>query len=285
MPYNFIMNRVTEQAEQQYSRGNLLNTIVEALHVSGINIEQLNIDDLAPVDEFHIRGKEATRELAGLTPLNSDLHVLDVGCGLGGSARWLASEFQCRVTGIDLTREYIEVARVLTEMVELNNSVDFVRADALNLPFEDESFDIVWTEHAQMNIADKTGFYEEIARAIKPEGRLLFHDIFKGSNTLKYYPVPWADNDSIDFLAAPGEIKEILDELGFTIQDWEDKSGASLEWFEQLIEKLQKKGPPPLGTHLLMGDTKIAKTKLTNQVHNLREKRMATIQAGVQKLE
>lgn len=279
------MNRVTEQAEQQYSRGNLLNTIVEALHVSGINIEQLNIDDLAPVDEFHIRGKEATRELAGLTPLNSDLHVLDVGCGLGGSARWLASEFQCRVTGIDLTREYIEVARVLTEMVELNNSVDFVRADALNLPFEDESFDIVWTEHAQMNIADKTGFYEEIARAIKPEGRLLFHDIFKGSNTLKYYPVPWADNDSIDFLAAPGEIKEILDELGFTIQDWEDKSGASLEWFEQLIEKLQKKGPPPLGTHLLMGDTKIAKTKLTNQVHNLREKRMATIQAGVQKLE
>lgn len=195
----------------------------------------------------------------------------------GGSARYLASEYQCRVSGIDITQEYIDVANALVELTGLEEEVEFRQASAIDLPFENNTFDTVWTEHVQMNIADKRTFYGEIARVIKPGGQLLFHDIFKGKNEPIHYPVPWADNESINFLAAPEEIREILAELGFSIQTWEDKSRASLEWFVQVVEKLKEKGPPPLGFHLLTGDN--AKEKFKNQIRNLKENRFVVVQA------
>ena len=169
------------------------------------------------------------------------------------------------------------MANALVELTGLEEEVEFRQASAIDLPFENNTFDTVWTEHVQINIADKRTFYGEIARVIKPGGQLLFHDIFKGKNEPIHYPVPWADNESINFLAAPEEIREILAELGFSIQTWEDKSRASLEWFVQVVEKLKEKGPPPLGFHLLTGDN--AKEKFKNQIRNLKENRFVVVQA------
>ncbi len=275
------MNSFREHVEQHYGRGRILDSITAALRETGKDLARLKPEDLAPVDEFHIRGREATVELARRASLKPGSHVLDVGCGLGGSARYLAAEHQCRVTGIDLTQEYVDVAGALAGMVGLSDKVAFRQASALDMPFDDGAFDVVWTEHVQMNIADKYAFYREIGRVTRPEGVLLFHDIFQGKGGPLHYPVPWAEESSISFLAAPDEVRETLETFGFVIHDWVDKSEPSLQWIVTAIEKLNVSGPPPLGTHLLMGDT--AKTKLENAIRNLREGRFVVYQARAEK--
>lgn len=263
--------------EQLYGRGRILDSILAALRETGKDLGRLRPGDLAPVDEFHVRGREATVELASRASLEPGSRVLDVGCGLGGSARYLAAEHQCRVTGIDLTREYVEIANALAGMVGLGDKAEFKQASALEMPFEDGCFDVVWTQHVQMNIADKRTFYREIARVTRPGGLLLFHDIFGGDGGAAHYPVPWAEDPSISFLAQPGKVREILGELGFAFRDWVDTTEVSLRWLLVATERLKVAGPPPLGIHLLMGDT--AKTKLENVIRNLREGRLVVCQA------
>jgi SAM-dependent methyltransferase len=275
------MESAREHVDSHYGRGEILNAILRALREMGKDVAKLAPADLAPVDEFHIRGREATVELASRASLKPGLRVLDVGCGLGGSVRYLASEHQCQVIGIDLTKEYVDVANALADLVGLKQMVEFRQGSALDMPFDDGSFDVVWTEHVQMNIADKQAFYAEISRVLAPRGRLLFHDIFQGDGGPLHYPVPWAEDGSISFLAAPEAVREILGELGFSIRDWEDKSQHSLDWFVAVIEKLKLSGPPPLGLHLLMGNT--AKTKFENNIRNLREGRFVVFQAIAEK--
>lgn len=275
------MESAQQHVDRHYGRGEVLNSILGALRDSGKDVTQLALTDLAPVDEFHIRGREATVELARRASLKPGLRVLDVGCGLGGSGRYLASEHQCKVIGIDLTNEYVDVANALAELVGLKHMVEYHQCSALDMPFDDGSFDVVWTEHVQMNIADKQAFYAEIARVLAPRGRLLFHDIFQGDGGPLHYPVPWSEDGSISFLALPGAVSEILGELGFSIRDWEDMSQPSLDWFVAAIEKLKLSGPPPLGLHLLMGNT--FKTKFENQIRNLRERRFVVFQAIAEK--
>lgn len=268
-----------------YARGAILSSIEAALEAMGKNVARLSPIDLAPVDEFHVRGREATIELSARAAIRAGSTVLDVGCGLGGSARYLASEHRCRVVGVDLTQEYVDTAATLARWVGLDEDCEFHWASALELPFDDGSFDVVWTEHVQMNVADKAAFYGELARVLVPGGRLLFHDIFEGEGLL-HYPVPWAEEASISFLEAPGSVKQILEDGGFEIVDWEDTSRASLEWFtvaleRPTLERSANAGPPPLGLHLLMGDT--ARVKLENITRNLREGRIVVVQAVANK--
>jgi ubiquinone/menaquinone biosynthesis C-methylase UbiE len=271
----------TAVVERHYGRGEILDSILRALREMGKEIGRLSPSDLAPVDEFHIRGREATVELANRASLRPGLRVLDVGSGLGGSVRYLASEHHCRVTGIDLTREYVDTAAALAELVGLKGAVEFRQSSASNMPFGDGSFDVVWTEHVQMNIADKRAFYTEIARVLIPGGRLVFHDIFQGEGGEPHYPVPWAEDRSISFLVTPKTARHTLEDTGFRILDWEDKSQQSREWFAAVVEKIKASGPPPLGIHLLMGQT--AKAKLENIVSNLREGRIVVFQAVAEK--
>jgi MPBQ/MSBQ methyltransferase len=247
----------------------------------GKDLARLAPADLSPVDEFHIRGRDATSELAQRAALKPGLKVLDVGSGLGGSVRFLASEHQCKVTGVDLTEEYVDVANALADLVGLKDLVEFRQASALKLPFADGSFDVVWTEHVQMNIADKRAFYMEMARVLKSGGCLAFHDILKGRGEPLHFPVPWAEEASISFLATPETVRGLLETLGFDIVDWEDKSRQSLQWFTAVVEKLTRSGPPPLGLHLLMGTT--AQAKFENNVRNLQEGRIVVVQAVARK--
>jgi SAM-dependent methyltransferase len=266
-----------ERVERHYGRGGIVGSILAALTRMGKDLGKLTPADLAPVDEFHIRGREATVELAARGSLGPGLRVLDVGCGLGGSARYVAAELGCRATGIDLTQEYVDTANQLARLVGLGDAVEFRRASALELPFADASFDVVWTEHAQMNIADKRRFYGEIARVLAPGGRLLFHDIFQGAGGPPHFPVPWADDASISFLATPESVRSVLQDAGLSVVDWEDKTAQSHDWFASVVARIEQAGPPPLGIHLLMGET--AKLKLQNMVRSLGENRVAVVQA------
>ncbi len=271
----------TEQLEGHYGRGGILPSILRALQAMGKDLSRIAPADLAPVDEFHIRGREATVDLAQRARAAPGLRVLDVGSGLGGSARYLAATHGCRVTGVDVTAEYVEAARELAERAGLGGAVSFRQASALNLPFEDRSFDLAWTEHVQMNVADKRRFYEEIARVLNAGGRLAFHDVFQGAAGPVHFPVPWADHPALSFLVSPGEARSILESIGFRVVEWEDETEASAAWFGAVAERIRGSGLPPLGIHLLMGDT--AATKIENQARNLAEGRVRTVQAVLQR--
>jgi MPBQ/MSBQ methyltransferase len=226
--------------ERHYTRLNLENTILTALKNAGKNVDQLTVDDIAPIDEFHTRGREATANLASLlaNDLQPNFHVLDVGSGIGGPSRYLASKFGCHVTGLDLVGEYCSVADSLAKRVKLDNLLTYRQGDATHIPFEDATFDVLWTQHASMNIAYKKRLYSEMYRVLKPGGKLAIYDVFKGSNISNidgsassvHFPVPWAPDPSISHLILREDARKLLKEVvGFKEVIWEDKTESVID--------------------------------------------------------
>lgn len=271
-----IMTYAMEAVDRHYSIGGIMDSIIKGLEAKGKDINALKPGDLASVDEFHTRGKISTIELAGLFKFKPGMKVLDVGCGLGGSARYLAEEYSCNVTGTDLSREYIDTANRLAELVGLSEHVVFKQGNALELPFDSKSFDVVWTEHVQMNLGDKNKFYSEIHRVLNPGGSLIFHDVFQGKVGNPHYPLPWAEEDSISSIITQEDAKAVIENEGFKIIQWIDKSKDSAASFRTAADKIRKSGPPPLGLHLLMGPT--AGSKVINMARNLEENRISIVQ-------
>lgn len=267
--------------QQHYTRPNLGAAILAALEAAGKDLSRLTPQDLAPIDEFHIRGRQATLELAEVVRLESKDHVLDVGSGLGGTARCLAREFGCRVTGIDLTEEYCRTAAMLSSRVGLSSLVDYRRADATDLPFADGSFDVAWTEHVAMNIPDKARLYREMCRVLRPGGTLALYDILAGPSGPVLFPVPWARTPKTSFLATPDELRKLLDQAGFEITTWSDATDAARAWFVSLAAKIGKEGLPPLGFHLLLGPDFAVMAQ--NQRRNLEEGRIVLAQVVARK--
>jgi SAM-dependent methyltransferase len=268
--------QVNETIQAHYTRSDLGSTILAALEKAGKDINRLTPEDLAPVDEFHIRGRAATLELARAASVDSTKRVLDVGSGIGGTSRCLAREFGCRVTGIDLTDEYCRAAEMLSARIGLADLVEYRRGDATNLPFPDASFDIVWTEHAAMNIPDKPRLYQEMHRVLKPGGTLAIYDILAGPSGPVLFPVPWARTPESSFLVTPDELRRLLEESGFKVATWSDTTTAARAWFVSLAERISKEGMPPLGFHVLLGRDFQAMAQ--NQRRNLEEGRIVLAQ-------
>ncbi len=274
-------NRVNEAIQTHYGRQGVGSVILAALEKAGKDLDHLTPEDLAPVDEFHIRGRAATLELARAAGLDAHKRVLDVGSGLGGTSRCLAREFGCRVTGIDLTEEYCRAAAMLSAKVGLADLVDYRQGDATNLPFDDASFDVVWTEHVAMNIPDKRQLYKEMHRVLRPGGTLAIYDILAGPSSAVLFPVPWARTPDTSFLVQPSELRKLLEDAGFTISDWSDTTEAARAWFVSLAEKIRVEGFPPIGFHLLLGDE--FKAMAQNQGRNLQEGRIVLGQVVARK--
>ena len=275
------MHSQQQAVSAHYAVGGLAERVLAALSAAGKDVGHLTHADLAPLDAFHIRGRDATRELAALAHLEASHAVLDVGCAIGGSARYLAAQHGCRVTGIDLSAEFCEVATRLSGLCGLAGLTAFRAASALELPFPAASFDVAWTEHVQMNVADKARFYGEIGRVLRPGGRLLFHDVFLGPAGEPRYPVPWARDAAISHLQPAAAVAQILESLGFRQRHWEDVSARSLDWYRARVQKLDARGPAPVGIHLLMGAD--AGEKFRNVTRNLEEARIVVVQAVFEK--
>jgi len=269
-------NRVNETVQTHYARSELGTLILAALEKAGKDIHRLTPEDLAPIDEFHIRGRAATLELARAASLDAAKRVLDVGSGVGGTSRCLAKEFGCRVTGIDLTEDYCRAAELLTAKTGLAHLVDYRQGDATQLPFADASFDVVWTEHAAMNIPDKARLYREMYRVLKPGGRLAIYDVLAGPAGPVHFPVPWARTPDASFLLRPDELRALLEAAGFAITDWSDTTDAARAWFVALAQKIGREGLPPLGFHILLGADFQAMAQ--NQRRNLEEGRIVLAQ-------
>jgi SAM-dependent methyltransferase len=273
-----MMKTYTTLINDHYGHVNLGENILTAYEQAGKDIHSLNRDDISSFDEFHIRGRDASRELAQLVDLQAGEKVLDIGSGVGGPARTLAGEFGCEVVGLDLVEEYCRTADMLTARVGLSDRVTFRQGNVLDMPFDDGSFDVVWSQHMTMNIENKMQLFREVRRVLRPGGRFVIYEICAGPASTIYFPVPWANDSTINFLVTPGELQQMLGDSGFTELAWKDVSKISLEWFQGMIAAMaaMPKDKPALGLNLLMGKTTPEKAK--NLTRNLAEDRVRVIQ-------
>ena len=213
-----------------YTSGTLLQRLNAELASDGANPAHPTMEALAPYDQFHGRGLEATEEVAGLLAsrslVSASQRLLDIGSGIGGPARYMAKRFGCRVTGIDLTAEFCDAARHLTQLLGLEAKVDFQQGDALKMPFPDGSFDGGFSMNVSMNIADKQSLYREIARVLKPGGWLMLSELAKGPGAPMDYPTPWAATANESFLATPDETRAGLETCGFEVLEFRDATEA-----------------------------------------------------------
>lgn len=256
----------------------LENRILTALTAMGKDIDALTFTDLAPVDQFHTGGIDASRHLARLADMAPGASVIDIGGGLGGPARLLAAEFGATVTVLDLTEAFVSTGAALTTRLGMADSVTFLHGNALAMPFPDATFDLAWTQHATMNIDDKEHLYAEAFRVLKPGARLSFHEIMAGDGGPPHYPAPWASDPSISFLRRPQDIRSLLARLGFVEAVWNDVTIESLTWFQVMNQRAAAAaGPPPFGLGLVLGPD--FAQRFASAGRNLAEHRLSVIQA------
>jgi sarcosine/dimethylglycine N-methyltransferase len=265
-----------------WTQGGLAEAIRAALTACGLDPDKLTVADLAPLDQFHGRGLEATRELAAHLDPGPGHHLLDIGCGIGGPARFIAAEYGCRVTGIDLTAEFCEIALMLNRATGLADKVVVKQATALALPFSDATFDAAYTQNVSMNIADKRAFYAEAARVVKRGGRFIAAEYAIGPGGAPVFPVPWARVPENSHLVSIDDTRRLLDQAGFQVLALNDRTPVMLTHYEETRRRIAAEGRPILGVHILLGDDAIERLK--NSARSVEERRTVPIEVICRRL-
>src|ERR1035437_232374 len=241
---------------EHYRHGALEQALLQGLAAVGKDLNRLTPEDLAPADEFHIGGRQATIYFAAEFEPAADTHWLDIGSGLGGPSRYVAHHYKCRVTGVDLSEEYVAVAGSLAERVGLGGKVSYQQASALALPFEDNSFDGVFMQHVGMNIADKPKLFNEVHRVLKPRSIFALYDVMRGNDCIFNYPVPWASGEETNFIETPATYRALLSAEGFEVIKERDRSDFALGFFKARQTKPTRAVPPSkFGLQIIMGPT------------------------------
>jgi sarcosine/dimethylglycine N-methyltransferase len=243
------MSSKTVPADQ--SHGPLLTRVLDALSAEGHDSDNLSAQVLAPIDHLHTFGQPATRRLAVAAGIAPDDVVLDVGCGIGGPARTLATRSGCQIVGVDVDSELCDVAAELNRRSGLDDLIEIRCGDATKLPCDDAEFTVAWTQHASMNVGDKALMYAEMRRSLVTGGRLAFFDVLAGTNQPVHLPVPWADEESQSMLASSDETRDLVGAAGFVIRQWRDVTPLA-EYVSTLAAA--SSAPGPLGVHLVVPD-------------------------------
>jgi SAM-dependent methyltransferase len=258
-------------ADNQYATGLSRHNIEQALVAAGLDPDHLQPADLGVLEDFHTLGRIATRELASLAAVSGADRVLDAGSGIGGTARFLTAGYGCAVTAIDLTEEYCETARWLNRLVGLDKRIAVRRADVTDLPADDASFDVVISQHVQMNVAGKAALYAEARRVLVPTGRLAIWDVTAGGAGQPSYPLPWADIPERSHLVPPGELRAAIEAAGFAVVHWNDLT----EQAAAVMERVLSSPSGPLGLHTFVGNFA---EKAGNLARGLADGRLRVIQ-------
>jgi SAM-dependent methyltransferase len=261
----------TNLVRGQYSTGLSRGNIEQALVAADKGIEHLTPGDLALLEDFHTMGRIATSQLVELISITSDTRVLDAGSGIGGTARFVADRFGCYVTAVDLTEEYCETCDWLNRLVGLDNQVSVRQADITDLPFADATFDVVLSQHVQMNVADKARLYSEARRVLVSGGRLALWDITIGGHGELDYPLPWATGPEVSHLVTPEQLKSSIESAGFEIEFWNDLTDQAASTMRALLAL----PPNPLGLHAFVADFA---AKARNLTAGLADGRLRAIQ-------
>jgi SAM-dependent methyltransferase len=268
---------VEDEVARHYTRGSLLERIRTGLAEMGCDPDHPALDDLKPVDEFHIGGVEATRDLLGQLELTEESRILDIGCGICGPARTIAAATGAHVTGIDLTEEFVATANDLNRATGLDSRVSCTVGSALDIPFGEDSFDAATLIHVGMNIPDKARLFAESARVLKPGGTFAVYEVMRVGPGELAYPVPWSDVREGDYSAPPETYREAARTVGFTLAAERERRQMALDFFSAQRAKIAASGgPPPLGMHLVMrGD---ARQKMVNMLANVEAGRIAPVE-------
>ena len=269
------------RVDRHYGSAGIAERILAALRAANGSDAPITPEILAPIDHFHGRGVVATGELVALLDPQPGEHILDIGSGIGGPARWIAARCGCRVTGVDLTPEFCAAARALNAATGMEDRVTIVEGSALDLPFPEANFNRAYSQNVVMNIADKPRFYREAFRVLRPGAVLALSNVCAGSERQPYFPVPWAETAATSFLATPEETEAELRAAGFEIVSFQDTTEALRPAQLRETERLAREGLPPLGIHLIMGE-RIREMRL-NSARSAAEGRTRTIEALVRK--
>ena len=256
---------VEQEVTAHYRHGGLEAALLQGLAAAGKDPDKITADDLAPADEFHIGGRQATIDFAAEFGASPGMHLLDIGSGLGGPSRYFAHHCGCKVTGVDLSEEYVAVATALSRRVGLSDRVDYRQASALELPFPDASFDGAYVQHVGMNIADKARLFYEVHRVLKLGGLFGVYDVMLTSDDVFSYPVPWASSEDTNFIATPSMYRGLLTAEGFEVVKERNRRQFAIDFFRDLQAKLARSGgPPAFGLQIVMGPT--APQKIGNMI-------------------
>jgi SAM-dependent methyltransferase len=259
-----------------WGRGDIYALIVSALEKMSKSLDAVTLEDLAPVDHFHARGFPATVELADQLPIKVGQHIVDIGCGLGGPARYMAKRFQCRVSGIDITQPFVDAANKLTALLRMEDQVTIQQGDGQDLPYGDAMFDGAYTQHVTMNVANRQTFFAEAFRVLRNGAFFALTEHGLGSKGNPHYPLPWSVDGSGAYLVTPAETQALLEAAGFEDIVLEDTGAKYVAGYKTAIERAEKGVLPPLGVHILMGETALQKTR--NAARNIEEGRTHPIQ-------
>jgi ubiquinone/menaquinone biosynthesis C-methylase UbiE len=255
------MMEIEQAVARHYAHGSLEESILAALAAAGKDLNHLTTKDLAPVDEFHVGGRPATIAFAEQFAPQPGMRLLDIGCGLGGAARYFAAECACQVTGIDLSAEYAAVANALAARVGLSDRVSCRQGSALALPFAPGSFDGAYMFHVGMNIEDKARLFREVRRVLTPSGAFGIYDVMRLAAGELHYPVPWTSSAEVSFVEDAARYRELLIAAGFEVIKERNRRDFALEVFAQMKARGAAGAPAPLGLHIVMGASAGQKVK------------------------
>ena len=247
------------QIGEHYSTGLSRRNIERALSAAGQDLDHLRPADLAPLEDFHTMGRIATSQLVDMVGVAPEAEVLDAGCGIGGTARFVADKCGCRVSAVDLTEEYCETARWLNRLVGLDGRISVGQADVAELPFADAVFDVVFSQHVQMNIADKARLYREARRVLVGGGRIALWDITASESGDPGFPLPWADRPALSHLVTSDQLRGEVESAGFEVDHWNDLTDQA----SALMQALLALPPNPLGLHAFVADFAVKARNLT----------------------
>ncbi len=267
--------------QRHYGGAAIVQRVLKAVADSGHDVGRLTAEMLYPYDQFHWRGLAATRENAAKLSLDASLHVLDIGSGVGGPARYMADTFGCRVTGIDLTDEFVAAAKELTQRCGLSKKVEFRQGDALAMPFGEASFDAACCLNVAMNIRNKAGLAREIHRVLRPRGRLVWTEATQGPTGAPHYPLPWARTPDISFLVSATELHNTMEAVGLRIVEWIDETETMRAAFDEAEQSRQPTAASMIGNRVIMGDD--FAERLNNFRRNGLERRIVPIFALVER--
>lgn len=263
--------QIERSAPAYWDRGDVLSLVLAALKQAGIPADDLTLEDLAPVDHFHARGLAATLELADRLPVKPRDHILDIGCGLGGPARYFAVRFKCQVTGIDIAPSFVKAAKEFNARLGLDTQVIVDEGDGQDLPYGAGRFDGAYALHVTMNVPDRSMFFGEIFRVLKPGAFFALSEHGLGAVGNPYHPVPWSEDGREEHLLPPSETRGLLETAGFEEIRLDDTREEYLAAYKHVIELAAQGGLPPLGPHILLGER--APEMLRNAARNIEEGR------------
>ena len=257
--------------ENFWTRGDIFSRVHQAMSDAGLINKKLNIEDLFPIDQYHARGIAATVDLGKRMPIKKNQRILDIGCGLGGPARYYANEYECIITGIDITPSFIEIGNEFNKITSMSNKVELKIGNGEILDFENETFDGAYSQHVTMNISNREKFFTEAFRVLKKDGFFAFTEHGLGQEGDPIFPLPWADSSEMSFLLTPQKTISILKDTGFSDIKIIETADKYISGYEKLIKLKTENKNPVLGIHVIGGDS--MNERSTNSMKSIKENR------------